>query len=603
MRFMMQQWVGSSVGKSRQHLRGSFWSRWGWVLIAANYTPAMATPEPWMAQVPANPVPPPTLPPTGPNADPNRDRFLQPVPTPLPLPDGNPTPITPPSPPTSPPPATGSLEVRQIDVIGSTLLTPQEIDRLTRPYEGRSVTLEELRTLADQITQQYLNRGYITSRALLVDQEVTNGVVQIRVIEGSLEAIEIEGLQRLRPSYVRSRIQLGAKSPLNTAELEDQLRLLRIDPLFSSVEASLRAGSGLGQSRLIVRVEEASPWDGAVSVDNFSPPSVGSERLGLQLSHRNVTGRGDEFALSYYHTTTGGADVWDFNYRVPINPMNGTIQLRYAPSGNRVTQEPFSLFDIGGDSQLYEISYRQPIIRSPREEFALSFGFSHQRGQTFLFNEPFRFAFGPDENGYSRTSVFKFGQDYVRRDPKGAWALRSLFSFGTGIFGATVNEDPIPDGQFVSWLGQIQRVQILNENNVLIIQADLQLTQDPLLSSQQFVIGGGQSVRGYRQNLRSGDNGFRLSIEDRITLNRDASGLAIFQLAPFLEMGSVWNQSRNPNTLNGENFLASMGLGIIWQPTPKFNIRLDYGRALVSIGDKGNNAQDEGFHFSLNYRL
>jgi hemolysin activation/secretion protein len=79
-----------------------------------------------------------------------------------------------------------------------------------------------------------------------------------------------------------------------------------------------------------------------------------------------------------------------------------------------------------------------------------------------------------------------------------------------------VNEDPVPDGRFLSWLGQIQRVQVLNNDNFLILQADVQLSTSGLLPSQQFVIGGGQSLRGYRQNVRAADNGVRFSIEDRI---------------------------------------------------------------------------------------
>ncbi|MBD1934790.1 ShlB/FhaC/HecB family hemolysin secretion/activation protein [Trichocoleus sp. FACHB-69] len=540
-----------------------------------------------------------------PQPDPNRDRFPQPVPTPEPLPQESPPPVLTPTPTPTPTtaPASDSLQVNKIQVIGSTIFDQDELNPITQKFEGRVVTLEELRNVADAITQLYLNQGYITSRAILVDQAVTDGVVQIRVIEGTLEEIRVEGTRRLNPNYVRSRVRLGAGRPLNTGKLEDQLRLLRIDPLFKNIEASLRAGSGVGQSILVVRVTEANPLEASLGVDNYSPPSVGSERLGVNLRYRNVTGLGDEIAGSYYHTTTSGADIFDFSYRIPLNAMNGTLQLRAAPNRNKVTQRPFDVFDIRGETELYEISYRQPLIRSPREEFALSLGFTYQDGQTFTFAGPTPFGFGPDENGVSRTSVVKFGQDYLRRDVRGAWALRSLFSLGTGLFDATVNEDPVPDGRFLSWLGQIQRVQVLNNDNFLILQADVQLSTSGLLPSQQFVIGGGQSLRGYRQNVRAADNGVRFSIEDRITVQRDEAGAAIMQVAPFIDLGWVWNVDDNPNPLPDERFLAGVGLGLIWQPIPKLNIRLDYGIPLVEIDDRGENAQDQGFYFSVNYQL
>jgi hemolysin activation/secretion protein len=285
--------------------------------------------------------------------------------------------------------------------------------------------------------------------------------------------------------------------------------------------------------------------------------------------------------------------------------MNGTLQLRAAPNRNRITQESLSTFNIEGNSELYEISFRQPLIRSPREEFALSLGFTYQDGQTFLLGSPFPFGFGPETNGTSKTRVIKFGQDYLRRDVRGAWSLRSLFNIGIDVFDATTNPEPTPDGRFVSWLGQVQRVQILNENNFLIMGADIQLTPNSLLPSQQFVIGGGQSLRGYRQNIRSGDNGVRFSVEDRITLERNEAGAAIFQLAPFFDAGVIWNKSNNPNNefLPSQRFLAGIGLGIIWEPEPGLNLRLDYGYPLVDLKDRGDNAQDKGFYFSVRYQF
>lgn len=546
--------------------------------------------------------------------DPNTDRIPQPGPAPTPIPPAQTAPVLPeatPSPsPTSPstpaptPPSAPTIPVRKINVTGSRILGPRELNPIVQPLEGRSVTLEELQQAADQITQLYLDRGFITSRAVLLSQTPVNGAIEIRVIEGYIGRIEVEGTQRLKPSYIRSRVGLAAQRPLNRDALEDQLRLLKGDPLFTNVEATLRAGTQLGESILIVRVTEAPAVTGFVGSDNYSPPSVGSVRLGAGLSYRNLTGIGDELFASYYHTTNSGADVFDFSYRAPLNAMNGTLQLRAAPNYNRITDPEFAALGIRGGTGLYELSYRQPLLRTPREELALSLGFSFEDGQTFLFQDtPFPFGIGPDKNGRSRTRVLKFGQDYVRRDPLGAWALRSQFSFGLNILNATTNADPTPDGRFFSWLGQIQRVQRLGNAHLLIVQADVQLTPDSLLPSQQFVIGGGQSLRGYRQNARSADNGFRVSIEDRIALVRDEAGIPVLQVAPFVDFGKVWNQSDNPNKLPGQTFLAGAGLGLLWQPDPQFYVRLDYGYPFIKLDDRGKDVQDRGFYFSVYYQF
>ena len=538
--------------------------------------------------------------PFNPQPNPNEDRFLQPAPGSQPTTPEDEEPVLPtPTPTPAPETPQVRISVRKIQVSGSTIFTQEQINRITQPYEGREVTLEDLRGVADAITQLYIDRGFITSRAVLPDQTIDDGIVQIRVIEGSVERIEIEGTRSLNSGYLRSRVRLGTSTPLNTARLEDQLRLLRTNPLLANLEANLRSGTSLGQSIIRIRVTEANRFRSNFSFDNYSPPSVGSERFGVSLLYRNITGLGDEISAAYYRSTTGGSNILDFAYRIPLNAREGTLQLRAAPNWFNVTANDFEELDINGSSQLYEVSFRQPLIRSVRQEFALSIGFTFQDGRTFLGDNPYGFGIGPDEDGRSRTSTFKFGQDYIRRDSQGATAVRSQFSFGTSLFDATTNPNPIPDARFFSWLGQVQRVQRLSESNLLILQADVQLTPNSLLSSQQFVIGGGQSLRGYRQNVRAGDNGFRFSIEDRITLQKNANGAAVLQLAPFIDFGSVWNVSNNPNALPDQKFLAGLGLGLLWQPIPNVNLRLDYAYPLINLDDRGENIQDSAFYFQL----
>ncbi len=493
--------------------------------------------------------------------------------------------------------------VERIIVTGSTIFGEEELFPIIDKYSGREVTQEELQFAVDAITQLYLAREFITTEAIF-DSVSTTGVVEIKIIEGGIEEIRIEGVRNLDPDYIRNRVRLGATTPLNPRKLEEQLRLLRTNPLVENIEASLRKGTGLNQSILVVRVTEANPFSAHVNIDNYSPPSVGSEQITVAATYGNFSGIGDSFSTSYKRTLAGGTNTWDLTYQLPLNAMNGTLKLKSSINSNEVIQQPFNNLGIEGKSDLFEIAYRQPLIRNPRQELALSFGFTYQDGQTFLGDEAFGFGIGPDEDGVTTTSVFQFAQDYLRRGQSGVWSLRSQFNLGTKLFDATENEDPTPDGQFFSWSGQIQRVQILNPNNFLIIQADVQLTPDSLLPSQQFVIGGGQSVRGFRQNFLAGDNGIRLSIEDRITLQRDNTGTATFQLAPFVDAGTVFNKDDNPNPLSqDDNIIVGIGLGVLLQPLPGLNLRVDYAVPLTNIENKGNNAQEEGLYFTVNYGL
>jgi hemolysin activation/secretion protein len=486
----------------------------------------------------------------------------------------------------------------------------------------------EADNIAAKITKIfYLDKGYITSRARAI---IINGIVTIEITEGGLcnivgkEYKETNegakfGLVRLELNYLLDRIQIPNTVPLNKNRLEDQLRLLKNDPQFENVEFSISSANDdnhpqdcqnlavedrNSSSNIVVFAKEAKPLTINTAVNNYSPPSVGSEQAIINATYLNLMGVGDRLSATYYRSFTGGSNVYDFSYSAPLNPSNGTLNLRAGITRSAITEAPFDRFGITAKSQSYEIQYRQPLIRSFVEEFALSFGFTYRDGQTFLFNNlATPFGFGADKDGITRTSVFSFGQDYLRRDESGAWFLQSLFKLGTGLGSATINAAPIPDSRFISWNFQAQRWQKLNDDNLLILQADLQLTPDSLLPSEQFLVGGGQTLKGYRQSARSGDNGFRFSAENRITLQRDGAGQAILQLAPFLNMGSVWNRDDNPNFLLGQNFLASVGTGIIWEPFKNLVMRFDYAIPLIKLSDKSNNLQDQGVNFSLGYKF
>lgn len=499
-----------------------------------------------------------------------------------------------------------------IEVKGNTILSAEDIQTQIEEQFQSSTQQEltsaafknKLEDTAKKITALYLKQGYFNSKAIEGLPTVSNqGIVgEINVIEGSLDSIEVKGRKRLNLSYICSRIGLGIDTPLNFNQLEDQLRLLRVNPLFKEIEATLGETGEEGKSNLVVEVTEANPFIASLGIDNYSSPSVGSVRFGGTLGYRNLTGLGDTVAATYYRSTTGGSDNLDVIYQVPLNAMDGTLSLRVAPEWREVTQSPFDDLDIEGEKERYEISYRQPLVRTPREEFALSLGFSYQDDETTLFDRSFSFTTGP-EDGESRTRTIQFGQEYINRDEDGAWSLRSQLNFGVGLFDATDNESPTPDGNFFSWQFQAQRLQVLGQNNLLIIQGNLQLTPDSLLPNQQFTIGGGQSVRGYRQNARFGDNGVRFSIEDQITLARNTAGDSSFMIAPFVDMGYVWNEADNPNELPDDQFLIGAGMGLMWEPIEKLQIRLDYGVPIIDLKDRGNDVQDDGFYFSVNYRL
>ncbi|WP_448573769.1 ShlB/FhaC/HecB family hemolysin secretion/activation protein [Trichothermofontia sp.] len=515
------------------------------------------------------------------------------------------------SPDTGPPETESQYPISTIHIEGNTVLH-HEIEAIRQDalqQLGSRASVQELRAIAEKITELYIKKHYITSNAELDESTLTRGEPVIRVIEGRLGKIDITGeSRRVSNAYIESRIRLGAGFPFHALNAEEQLQILKNDPLFKHMEASLRRADAetdvgkVDESEMQIYVQEANPFEVALRTDNYSPPSVGSERFGIELKHRNLTGIGDELRGSV-NVAVGDSQVYDISYRAPINPLQGTIQLRALFNKNSIVQDEFGELGIRGQSNLYELSYRQPLVRKLMREFALSAGFTYQGGQTFIFNDyGMPFGIGPDEDGISRTSAFSFGQDFLSRDAQGAWFFQSQFEIGTGLFNATVNEHPVPDGRFFSWFAQAQRLQQLGNNNLLLLRGAIQLTPNSLLPSQQFVIGGGELLRGYRQNARIGDNGFLFTLEDQITLSRNAAGESTFKLAPFVDLGAIWNHPDNPNWLPRQTFLASIGAGLYWEMFPRMSVRLDYGYPLVKLDDRGHNLQDSGIYFGIQYK-
>jgi len=504
---------------------------------------------------------------------------------------------------TTPPSTEVLIPVKQIVVVGGSILTTAEIEQITKPHINKSLTFNQLREVADQITQIYQERNYITSRAIIETQDIKNGIVTIKVLEGSLERIEIKKAGnergRLNDDYVRSRVAIATAPPLNFTNLEEQLQLLRSDPLLSDIRANLISGTKPDQSVLKITFTEAKTFSTRLFTDNYGNVSSGIYRAGATLQEANLTGIGDLASIGYVRSQSSNA--YSLGYQYPLNPMGGTLSFGASLGDSRVSQPEFANLNIATDSQIYDLSYRQPIVRSPREELALGVGLSFENSSSSINGKSYNFQNSDPNNtdGRSQSRVLRLTQEYINRDTTGAWAFRSSLSAGLDLLGATIRNDGSPDGRFLYWTGQALRVQRLgNDRDTLaFFRLNLQLTGDRLLSLNRFSVGGPQSIRGYRQNQNTGDAGIQGSVEFQLPILRDLDGAAIVKLLPFIEAGTVWNnRSTNPDPQT----LLSIGLGAQYQPFRNLTLRLDYGLPLVNANNSGTNLQDSGLYFSVN---
>ncbi len=549
---------------------------------------------PVVAQTPS--VPPNTPEPILPESPESPDSELLPPPEQLLQPNQNPqTPNLP-----TPEDIPGEIQVQRFEVIGSSVFSQEEFNELLKEFTTEPISFAELLRTQDKITQYYFDKGYITSGAFIPPQELTKGVVKIQVIEGRVDEVIIEGLQRLKPSYIRSRIEVGSQTPLNQNRLFEALQLLQLDPRIATLAVELAAGSRPGVSILIVTIKENDGFSSQLTLDNQRSPSVGTFRRRLEASHNNLLGYGDTLRVGY--TNTDGSNALDdFNYIFPINPGNGTIGFRHSRTRTNIIEEPFNILDIQSKSLNYELTYRQPVKQTPTEEFAVGVTASRQESATTLLDIPFPLTEGADNNGELKISAIRLFQEYTARSSQEVLAVRSQFNLGVGLLNSTINQNS-PDSTFFSWRGQAQYLRLLTPDVILLLRGDLQLAKQSLVSLEQFSIGGAATVRGYRQDSLLADNGLFASAELRFPILRIPSWETNLQLAPFMDFGTVWNNKNSVSSLETST-LTSVGLGLRLGIGDRLNAQLDWGIPLIDLNTSGDSLQENGIYFSINYRL
>jgi hemolysin activation/secretion protein len=490
------------------------------------------------------------------------------------------------------------ITVKEFKIIGSTVFSEETLQKILQPYTNTLISFHQLVEAQEKITQLYFDNGYITSGAFIPQQTMSkeNSVVTIQVIEGKVESIEINGLHRLQANYIRSRLAIGAQSPLNQQKLLQSLQLLQVNPLLSRISAELIPGKTFGSNILRVNTREANAFHILASYDNYRNPSVGTNRILGQITHDNLIGWGDRFNLTYYHTD--GSDSFDnISYNLPINPQNGTIGFTFRNSDSKVIYpEIFEPFDLESYYQKYEFTYRQPIYQTANQEFVLGITADWQHSSNYFLGEPFPLSRGADSEGKTRIFAVRFFQEYNVRSQKEVFIARSQFSFGINAFGSTNNPDGRPDSNFIVWRGQGQYLNLLTPDVILLLRSDLQFANQTLLPLEQFSLGGVYTVRGYSQDALLADNGFFASAELRANILKIPEWQTTLQISPFFDFGTVSNNNDIPLQ---KNSLCSVGLGLKLLIHDIFSARIDYGIPLISLDDDNNTLQGDGIYFSF----
>jgi hemolysin activation/secretion protein len=498
-----------------------------------------------------------------------------------------------------------SLFVHGYRFEGNRAFTQADLAQVTEPFTHREISSDDLEEARRAVTLHYVNHGYINSGAVVPDQNPTNGVIVIRIIEGVLSEIDLQGNTWLRDGYIKSRVARWSAAPLNVNELGEGLQLLRQNPNVRQINAELRPGLAPGESRLELRVQDQQPFRVGLQIDNQRPPTVGAYQLWLLTSDLNLTGHSDPLDFRYGIANASaegiefsGVDNLEGSYLLPLNRYDTTFSVYGSRLNTSLVEESFSDLDITSLTTSIGAVLRQPFFQTAKREAALSVRFDYRRNKTWLLDEPFSLSPGA-EDGEMVVSVLRLSQEWLYRGEDKVLALRSTFNFGLDAFDATDNGVPVdPDATFFSWLGQGQYVQrLFNTQNQLILRLSGQWTDDPLLALEQMSVGGFDTVRGYLENQLVRDRGIVSSVEFRVPVLFNKLGAGILHVAPFFDFGGGWNVGDSPSPTT----ISSTGLGFLYAPERRVSAQLYWGYRLrdVDIPDDAG-GQGLGIHFRIN---
>lgn len=523
------------------------------------------------------------------------------------------------------------INIKQFNFEGNTVFTDAELLQIIPESDRppRTLTAERLQHIRNLITQFYVDKGYINSGAILPDQQVQDGVVTLKIIEGQIIRLNVEGTKGLRPSYIETRVKGRQGEVLNVDNVQEHLQLLQQDPLIQNLNAELGPGAQLGEAILNLQITEERPFEFQLSLNNHRSPSIGAYRGELEFWHRNLTGAfghqfgvGDTLYLSY--GLTKGLDDYTVRYEFPLHRDDTTLTLLWDRSESDVIEEPFKQIDVASQAKTIAgiLSYSVPSYKSTRGELKFGLRAEKRVSKTFLLDRPFSFSPGV-QDGESHLSVIRFSQDWVNRSVNHVLAAHFSENFGMDMWDATINEDGSPDAKFITligqfqWVGRLSTIPFLSENlqkhekfqaGQFIFHIDGQFSNEDLLPIEKFSIGGSATVRGYRENYLTRDNGLISSLEVRfpiykrvipsISKNPEDGWLYV---TPFIDYGRSWNvDSETPSPKS----ISSVGLGLRYNPGEAFQAALYWGKALREPEEpEEEDLQDKGWHFEMSVKF
>ncbi len=506
-------------------------------------------------------------------------------------------------------PATGRTEAEQppfdlweIRVLGNTVLEARDIERVVYPFLGEQRTLTDVEAAREALAAVYRERGYATVAIDIPEQAVDRGIVRLQVTEGRLGRMRVTGAQHVRTQAVRDGIQSVQRGEvLNTQALQEDLVALNQQSRDRAVIPVLKAGEAPGTVDLELKVDDKLPLHGSVEVNDRYTTNTSRSRVSANLSYDNLFQRFHSFSLQYQTAPEepDEAQVIAATYLMPAGTSGNKLAFYAVDSDSDVAT--VGTLGVIGAGRIYGTRFVVPMRGTPDYYHSVAFGVDYKDFDEVIRLEPELTDVTPIEYVHWSTA---YSGNWVTDAQNTAFTLGGYF----GIRG--LGNDPeefafkrfqAPPNYFYL-RGNLLHDHAFLAGSRLRIRLAGQYSAEPLISNEQFSMGGIDSVRGYVESDELVDQGVSGSLE---WLTPSFGGwfgdlVSDLRLLAFTDFAVGSLEKPLPGQQRRKD-LSSAGLGLRVSAFDGFQGWLDWAYPLVPSNDVAEG--DSRIHFQVRYEF
>ena len=475
-------------------------------------------------------------------------------------------------------PAAGSADLRfplaRIAVEGASVFDPEtlfagDIAALV----ARPVTLAEISALADRIQARYLELGYGLTRVFVPAQELRDQTITIRVIEGHLERVRVEGGGARERARVEARLADALAARPARVDLIERGLLLVDDLPGVTVTGLIRPGDSFGAAELLTGYTE-TPYALVAGIGNRGSDFAGPWSAFVDLAANSPFGLGEQLGMTL-SATPQVREQRSANARW-VQPLAGSglslsTNANYSRGRPGAALKPFAVA-----TQSYGAGQRLslPLIRSRARNLTVEAGWNAQTARVELLNLPFsRDRWRSVDSRISYSQLKFLGGDLF---------AQAGVTQGLDVAGATARADTDasrlkPDPWYTKFNAELAVGYRLPADIGATLTVAGQYTPDTLLAGEEFALGGSRFGRGYNGGDLSGPSGIGAGLELRRSWNPGIERVDGVTFYGFADTGRVWD------SVAASTHLLSAGGGVRLGLFGKASLSAELARTLRSL--------------------